>query len=114
MYKLYIGNETHISLDKAKQLVKKLRDETTSEYISLDVEKYKANELIDILSSNSLFSTTRVIFLKRIYRNKEKDSIIEFLLTYLQQESNNHIVIWEDQKVSAATRYVKFFKSTTY
>lgn len=111
MYRLYIGNETHISLDKAKQLVKKLRDETTSEYISLDVEKYKANELIDILSSNSLFSTTRVIFLKRIYRNKEKDSIIEFLLTYLQQESNNHIVIWEDQKVSAATRYVKFFKS---
>jgi DNA polymerase-3 subunit delta len=111
MYKLYIGNETYISLSKAKQFVNKLREEQTSEYIPIDVEKISASELIDKLSSNSLFSTSRIFFLKRVYRNKEKELIIEFLLEYLPQESSNHIVIWEDQKVSAVTKYVKFFKT---
>lgn len=111
MYKLYIGNETYISLSKAKQFVNKLREEQSSEYIPIDVEKINASELIDKLSSNSLFSTSRIFFLKRIYRNKEKELIIEFLLEYLPQESSNHIVIWEDQKVSAVTKYVKFFKT---
>ncbi len=111
MYKLYIGNETYISLSKAKQFVNQLREEKSSEYIPIDVEKINASELIDKLSSNSLFSTSRIFFLKRVYRNKEKELIIEFLLEYLPQDSSNHIVIWEDQKVSAVTKYVKFFKT---
>ena len=110
MYKLYIGNETYLSFTEAKKFVRSLRDESEFEYISIDVEKIKAGELIDILSSNSLFDTKRVIFLKRVYRNKEKDSIISFLLGYLDSNSTDYIVIWEDQKVSSLTKYVKFFK----
>jgi len=111
MYKLYIGNETYISLSEAKKFVNSLRENSTSEYISMDVEKIKANEIVDLLSSPSLFNSTRLIFLKRVYRNKEKDSIINFLLEYLPNNNVDNIVIWEDQKVSAVTKYVKFFKA---
>lgn len=110
MYKLYIGNETYISLSEAKKFVNSLRENSTSEYISVDVEKIKANEIVDLLSSPSLFNSTRTIFLKRVYRNKDKDSIINFLLEYLPNNNVDNIVIWEDQKVSAVTKYVKFFK----
>ncbi|MFA5623115.1 MAG: DNA polymerase III subunit delta, partial [Candidatus Dojkabacteria bacterium] len=71
----------------------------------------KASDLVDLLSSPSLFNSSRLIFLKRIYRNKEKESIVNFLLEYLPSNRTDRIVIWEDQKVSAVTRYVKFFKS---
>lgn len=111
MYKLYIGNETYISLSQAKKFVSVLRENSDSEYISLDVEKTKATDIVDLLSSPSLFNSTRLIFLKRVYRNKERESIVNFLLEYLPNNTTDQIVIWEDQKVSAVTKYVKFFKS---
>lgn len=110
MYKLYIGNETYLSFTEAKKFVKNLRDESQFEYLSVDAEKIKAGDLIDILSSNSLFNNQRVIFLKRVYRNKERESIISFLLEYLDSNSTDYIVLWEDQKISSVTKYVKFFK----
>ena len=111
MHKLYIGNETYISLLQAKKFVTVLRENSDLEYITLDAEKVKASDLVDLLSSPSLFNSSRLIFLKRIYRNKEKESIVNFLLEYLPSNRTDRIVIWEDQKVSAVTRYVKFFKS---
>jgi DNA polymerase-3 subunit delta len=110
MYKLYTGNETHLSLSEAKKYILTLRSEKETEYISLDVERIKAGEVIDLLSSNSLFSPKRVIFLKRVYRNKDKDSIVGFLLEYLNTDINDHVIIWEDQKISSITKYIKFFK----
>lgn len=110
MYKLYVGNETHLSLSEAKKCLNSLRIDSNVEYISLDVEKRKAGEVIDLLSSNSLFNPQRIIFLKRVYRNKEKESIVEFLLEYLNTDIKDHIIIWEDQKISSITRYIKFFK----
>ncbi len=110
MYKLYTGNETYLSLIEAKNFANTLYEDNVTEYISLDVEKIKAEKIVDLLSSNSLFNTKRVILLKRVYRNKEKDLIIPFLLEYLQNESNDHIILWEDQKISSVTKYIKFFK----
>lgn len=109
MYKLYTGNETYISLLEAKKCLKSLCIDDV-EYISLDVEKTKAGEILDILSSNSLFNPQRVIFLKRVYRNKEKNTLIEYLLEYLNKDIKDHIIIWEDQKISSVTKYIKFFK----
>lgn len=110
MYKLYEGNETYLSLSEAKKCLLSLRSNGNLEYISIDVERTKAGEVIDLLSSNSLFSSQRIIFLKRIYRNKEKEAIIDFLLTYLSNNPTDHIIIWEDQKINSITKYSKFFK----
>ena len=73
-------------------------------------EKKQSTEIIEILTSNSLFSDRRVLFLKRIYRNKDKDKLIPFLLEYLEKNEKDNLIIWEDQKVSSATKYVKYFK----
>ena len=110
MYKLYIGNETHISLLHAKSMVNKLLLESDITYLSIDAEKKPSTEIIEMLSSNSLFSDKRVLFVKRIYRNKDKDKLIPFLLEYLEKNEKDNLILWEDQKVSSATKYVKYFK----
>lgn len=111
MYKLYIGNETYISFNHAKEMVNDLLSQPDITYVHIDAERVNGQDLIEKISSNSLFSTSRVIFLKRLYRNKEKDLLIPFLLEHLEKNISDSIVIWEDQKVSSVTKYVKFFKS---
>lgn len=111
MFKLYIGNEPYLSLREALNLVIQVRESQTAEYISIDAEKTDPSVLIDTLSSQNLFSPQRIILLKRVYRNKNKDVLITFLLEHLPNNSTDTIIIWEDQKVSSVTKYVKFFKS---
>ena len=110
MYKLYIGNETHISLLHAKAMVKELLLESDITYISIDAEKKDSTEIIETIASNSLFTSKRLLFIKRIYRNRDKDKLIPFLIEYLEKNEKDNLVIWEDQKVSSATKYVKYFK----
>ncbi len=111
MYKLFIGNETYISLKNAKLIANKILHENNSEYISIDGEKTESSKIVDLFTSQSLFNTSRVIFIKRLYKNKDKDDLIPSLLVHLEKEITDNIILWEDQKVSSITRYVKFFKS---
>lgn len=111
MYKLYIGNETYLSLSNAQLAIKELLKEKNFEYILIDGERIDSSKIMDILSSQSLFNTPRVIFLKRLYRNKDRENLIPSVLEYIEKNSSTHIIIWEDQKVNSITRYVKFFKS---
>jgi DNA polymerase-3 subunit delta len=109
MYKLYIGNEPFLSLREAHKYTNKIKDDGF-EYINIDVEKADITTVIDTISSQNLFSKQRVILLKRVYKNRKKDDLIQFLMDYLPNLSSDRIIIWEDQKVSSITRYVKFFK----
>lgn len=111
MFKLYIGNEPYLSLREALRFVSELRKTEHIEYLSIDAEKVDIAVLIDTLSSQSLFTSQRLILLKRPYRNKNKESLISFLLEYLPNGTTDTIIIWEDQKVSSVTKYVKFFKA---
>lgn len=111
MYKLYIGNETYLSLKKAHTQIKEFLEDGNLEYISIDGEKTDSSKIINILSSQSLFSLPRLLFFKRLYRNKDRENLIPYLLEYLSKENPDTVIIWEDQKVSSITKYVKFFKS---
>jgi len=111
MQKLYIGNETYLSLKKAQAQVRELLKDGNLEYVLIDAEKTESSKIIDTLSSQSLFALPRVIFLKRLYRNKGRENLIPFVLEYLGKDSNDSVIIWEDQKISSITKYVKFFKS---
>lgn len=112
MNTLFIGNETYLSLKNAKLYIKELLKEGNVEYVMIDGEKTESFKIIDTLSSQSLFNLPKVIFLKRPYKNKDRENLIPFLLGYLEESSStsNSIVIWEDQKVSSITKYVKYFK----
>src|SRR5574344_776990 len=110
MQTLFIGNETYLSFKSAKMCIKELLKDGNLEYLVIDGEKTDSSKIIDTLSSQSLFNLPKVIFLKRAYKNKDRENLIPFLLEYLEGNSTNSIVIWEDQKVSSVTKYVKYFK----
>jgi len=110
MYKLYIGNETYLSFKNAKLTIKTVLDQSDSEYISLDAEKTESSKVIDLFSSQSLFNKPRVIFVKRLYKNKDKENLIPSLMEYLEKDPPDTVILWEDQKVNSITKYVKFFK----
>lgn len=110
MHTLFIGNETYLSLKNAKIYIKELLKEGTLEYVTIDGEKTDSSRIIDTLSSQSLFNLPKVIFLKRPYKNKDRENLIPFLLEYLKNNSSDSVVIWEDQKISSITKYVKYFK----
>lgn len=111
MYKLYIGNETYLSLKKAQSDIKELLHDGNLEYISVDAEKTESSKIIDLLSSQSLFGLPKLIFLKRLYKNKDRENLIPYILEFLERNTVDDVIIWEDQKVSSVTKYIKFFKS---
>lgn len=111
-YKLYHGNSTYLSLEEVHSHLNKLKEENPT--ISVDIleaDSKTPREIVDFLTSPSLFSTKRTILIKRLYRNKEKTLLTEALVEILKEgKTDDHIIIWEDQKIRSNTGYYKFFK----
>jgi len=111
-YKLYHGTSPYLSLEIAHKHIDELHKKyPTTTLILLDADHKSSKELLDTISSPSLFSTKRILFLKRIYRNKEKSILIDEILSILKNQNSDDILIfWEDQKIKSNTKYYKFFK----
>ena len=110
MNKLFHGKDTFISLRDARKEINSMIGEGKEKF-SIDGDKVSADEFSDILNANSLFSSERVLFVKRLYRNKKKDILLEILLKYLQENHpHTDIILWEDQKIRSITKYYKYFK----
>jgi DNA polymerase-3 subunit delta len=107
MQKLYHGKNKYLSLRAAHNTLKS--DFSNNEIIQLDAENTEPTKIIDLIYSPSLFSTPKVYFIKRLYRNKEKAILLDNLLEILSKQ-NLSILIWEDQKIRSNTKYYKFFK----
>lgn len=111
MYELYIGNEIYLSLTSAKSTVKKILEENQLEYIVIEADKSDGSKIIETISSQSIFENQRLFFVKRLYKNKDKENIIPLVLEFIEKNNDINIIFWEDQKVNSITRYVKFFKT---
>lgn len=108
-YKLYHGHSTYLSLELVNEKVIQERTSTT-EVVVIDAENTSAQTLIDTLSSPTLFATNRILLLKRTYRNKEKEKLLEKIFLLLEtNQSSDTVLFWEDQKIKANTKYYKFF-----
>jgi DNA polymerase-3 subunit delta len=107
MYRLYHGKSPYLSLREAHRLLDTELKE--NEIISIDADSQDPLKIIDLLYSPSLFTTPRVYFLKRVYKNKNKDILLENLLEILKTDQIT-VIIWEDQKIRSNTKYYKFFK----
>jgi len=111
MNKLFHGKETYISLRNAKKEIKELTSKKSVEKFTIEGDKVDIEELSDKLNTSSLFTSERVIFLKRPYSSKKRKELIPFLLEFLKKDDKNtHLIIWEDQKIKSNTKYYKFFK----
>jgi DNA polymerase-3 subunit delta len=90
-----------------------LRSEQELKLEILNADTISPNQLIDILSSQDLFSSTRIILFKRLYRNKQKDEFFtEFVSLVKAGKIKDLLIFWEDQKIKSNTKYYKFFSET--
>lgn len=111
-YKLYHGTSSYLSLEAVHSYIDEIKkDDPTVNVNVIDADSTTPQNIVDTLASPSLFTKKRTIFLKRIYRNKERKELTETLIEILETEkSDDLIIIWEDQKIRSNTRYYKFFK----
>ncbi len=107
MQKLYHGKNQFLSLREAHKVLKS--DFQGSEIVQIDADSSKAEQIIDLIYSPSLFISPKVYFIKRLYSNKEKSTLLDTFLEIISQNSLS-IIIWEDQKIRSNTKYYKFFK----
>lgn len=110
-YRLYHGNSPFLSLEALNTKLEHLKATNPLVEISfLEAETSDPNKIVDEILSQSLFSSTRIFILKRIYRNKKKELFLEKILNLIEQNTSKDIVLfWEDQKIKSNTKYYKFF-----
>lgn len=111
-YKLYHGSSPYLSLEAVHTYIDSKKNQNPRvEIIILQGDSLDPQILVDQISSKNLFSPSRIIFLKRIYKNKKKDTFLDSILSTLKNDSSTDtIIFWEDQKVKSNTKYYKFFK----
>ncbi len=111
IYKLYHGSSPYLSLEALKQDIKQYSD---IKFQIINAESKNPQEIYDQVGSNSLFESRRGIVIKRLYKNKEKDKLIESLLVVIEKNATEDIIyFWEDEKLRVNTKYLKFFVKTS-
>lgn len=108
---MYHGNSPFLSLEALNTKLEHLKATNPLVEISfLEAETSDPNKIVDEILSQSLFSSTRIFIIKRIYRNKKKELFLEKILNLIEQNTSKDIVLfWEDQKIKSNTKYYKFF-----
>ena len=111
IYKLYHGSSPYLSLEALKQDIKQYSD---IKFQIINAESKNPQEIYDQVGSKSLFESRRGIIIKRLYKNKEKDKLIESLLIVIEKNTTEDIIyFWEDEKLRVNTKYLKFFVKTS-
>ncbi len=110
-YKLYHGSSPYLSLRALKQDIKNFTD---VKFQIINAETRDSQEIFDKVGSTSLFESQRGIILKRLYKNKDKDRLIENLLAIVDKNNSEDIIyFWEDEKIRVNTKYLKFFSKNS-
>ncbi len=110
-YRLYHGQSEYLSLQSAHKDIDRKKSNTNIQVLVLNADTLTPQQILDTVSSQDLFSSERIILLKRVYRNKNKDDFLTEITTILKtSSSSDYIIFWEDQKIKANTKYYKFFK----
>lgn len=111
VYKLYHGSSPYLSLRALKQ---DIRSFSEIRFQIINAEARDSQEIYDKIGSNSLFESKRGIIIKRLYKNKDKDRLIESILAIIEQSSSEDIIyFWEEEKVRVNTKYFKFFNKNS-
>ena len=110
-YKLYHGSSHYLSLEAAHEYIDSIKSKKSGiEILTISADTLEPQAILDTLTSQNLFVKERVLFIKRLYRNKKKDELIPLVMSILEgTTSKDIVVIWEDQKIKANTKYYKFF-----
>lgn len=81
--------------------------------IILDADSMEPEDIVREYQTGDMFSSGKNIFIKRLYGNKSRADLTENIMNFLNViDSSTNIVLWEDQKIPANTRYLKYFKTS--
>lgn len=111
MFTLYHGKDSYRSLQEARKRIQQLKDESgQAEVVVIDADTSEPERILTVLSSTDLFAGKKVVLLKRVFKNKNKEALVEALIEILPQNQTPPTIFWEDHKVNGITKYFKFFK----
>ncbi len=111
VYRLYHGSSPYLSLRALKQDIGHFSD---IKFQIINAEIKDSQEIYDKIGSNSLFEAQRGIIIKRLYKNKDKDRLIESILAIIEKNSSEDIIyFWEEEKIRVNTKYFKFFNKNS-
>ncbi len=111
IYKLYHGSSPYLSLRALKQDITNFTD---IKFQVINAEIRDSQEIYDQVGSKSLFEAQRGIIIKRLYKNKDKDRLIESILAIIEKNQSQDIIyFWEEEKIRVNTKYLKFFSKNS-
>jgi DNA polymerase-3 subunit delta len=112
MYLLIHGKNTFLSHREAKNRFKDLKESYPSyECLVIESERLEPSDIIQNIETTDMFSEGKNILIKRLYNNKEKKEITEYLIETIDSLGDSmNIILWEESKIPGNTRYLKYFK----
>lgn len=110
-YKLYHGSSHFLSLEATHEQIDSIKSKKEGlEVLTINADTLDSQSILDALTSQNLFVSERILFIKRLYKNKKKEELIPAITEILENStSKDTVIIWEDQKIKSNTKYYKFF-----
>lgn len=118
MLKLFHGKDTFLSHQEARSTINQLQNKFADySLVQLDCSSTEPEKIVQAYESFDMFSTGKIIYLKRVTENSDfkaiSENIIEFCKTSDEIKNEKlHMLLWEFSKLRSNTRLYKLFKKT--
>lgn len=113
MLKLFHGKDTFLSLREVKKEIGQIigKDKEIA-LVTIESKETLGEKIINNIVTNDMFSKRKIVLVKRLSENKEKESILEYISKSIKEISDeNYYFFWEDSKIASNTKYFKMFKN---
>ncbi len=108
MIKLFHGKDQFLSLRAAKKLFFSLIENVSNtESIEIDAESSDLSQIIESYETHGMFSSSKVILIKRLLLCKEYPKFIEHISSIESIDDSVTIIFWESKKIPSNTKYIK-------
>jgi DNA polymerase-3 subunit delta len=108
MIKLFCGEDTYESYTNAQKLAKTLAKEKQIETKIINSDELSdPSEILIEIEGVGMFSSSKVILLKRPLSNKK---LIDFLVEKFERLNEYEIILWQDSNADGKLKFVKMLK----
>jgi DNA polymerase-3 subunit delta len=109
--KLFHGKNQYLSLREAKRYYKQLLESDPSvESIEIDAETVDATEIIELYETQGMFSSRKMLFVKRLNSCKNYADLVEHMKSIDVCGITAELIFWENKKIASNTKYFKLLK----
>ncbi|MEA3357549.1 MAG: DNA polymerase III subunit delta [Patescibacteria group bacterium] len=118
---LFHGKNTFLSHQELNSALTGLKakynkSKTTYDPITFDASTTHADQIINEIETPSFFCSKKLIVLKRLSQNPEKEDLQKYIIAITetaQQNLTTDLLLWEDKKLRSNSRIIKAFKKNS-